>query len=95
MVRIDGDLDPTNGESLLTALRAVLDTDARSESEDGVRTPAQRRADALGEICRQWLESPERPIVAGERPHLTVTVDAGALGIGPGSDQPSSTTRGL
>jgi hypothetical protein len=53
MVRIDGDLDPANGESLLTALRAVLDTDARSESEDGVRTPAQRRADALGEICRQ------------------------------------------
>jgi hypothetical protein len=85
MVRIDGDLDPTNGESLLTALRAVLDTDARSGSEEGVRTPAQRRADALGEICRQWLESPERPIVSGERPHLAVTVDAGALGIGVGT----------
>jgi hypothetical protein len=86
MIRIDGDLDPANGESLLTALRAVLDTDARSGGRDGVRTPAQRRADALGEICRQWLESPERPTVAGERPHLTVTVDAGALGIGPDVD---------
>lgn len=68
MVRIDGDLDPANGESLLTALRTVLDTDARSGSDDAVRTPAQRRADALGEICRQWLESPDRPVVAGERP---------------------------
>ncbi len=94
MVRIDGDLDPANGESLLTALRAVLDTDARSGSEDGVRTPAQRRADALGEICRQWLESPERPIVAGERPHLTVTVDAGALGIGLGADAGSGASVG-
>jgi hypothetical protein len=84
MVRIDGDLDPANGESLLTALRAVLDTDARSGGEEGERTPAQRRADALGEICRQWLERPDRPTVAGERPHLTVTVDAGALGIGLG-----------
>jgi hypothetical protein len=82
MVRIDGDLDPANGENLLTALRTVLDTDERSRSEDVVRTPAQRRADALGKICRQWLESPDRPVVAGERPHLTLTVDAAALGGG-------------
>lgn len=78
-VRIDGDLDPEAGEALLTALRAVLDTDARSGGRDDDRTPAQRRADALGEICRQWLDNGGRPFVAGERPHLTVTVDAEAL----------------
>ena len=79
MVRVDGDLDPETGETLLTALRAVLDGEARSRGADDDRTPAQRRADALGEICRQWLDSAERPNVAGERPHVTVTVDADAL----------------
>jgi hypothetical protein len=79
MVRVDGDLDPENGETLLTALRAVLDTDARSRDREDARSPAQRRADALGEICRQWLDDGGRPIVAGERPHMTVTVDVDAL----------------
>jgi Domain of unknown function (DUF222)/HNH endonuclease len=78
MVRVDGDLDPETGKSLLTALRAVMDTEARSGRPDD-RLPAQRRADALGEICRAWLEMAERPSVAGERPHLTVTVDSKAL----------------
>lgn len=78
MVRLDGDLDPETGETLLTALQAVLDAEARSGPGDE-RTPAQRRADAFGEICRQWLDRSERPLVAGERPHVTVTVDAGRL----------------
>jgi hypothetical protein len=74
-VRVDGDLDPESGESLLTALGAVLDAEARSRGRDAdERTPAQRRADALGEICREWLERSDRPNVGGERPHLTVTV---------------------
>jgi hypothetical protein len=46
MVRVDGDLDPTTGESLLTALGAVEDAEARSRGSDE-RTPAQHRADAL------------------------------------------------
>jgi hypothetical protein len=79
MVRVDGDLDPEAGETLLTALRAVLDAESRSRSQDDLRTPAQRRADALGEICRQWLDMADRPTVAGERPHVTVTVGAEAL----------------
>jgi hypothetical protein len=78
MVRLDGDLDPESGETLLTALRAVLDSEARSPGKDD-RTPAQRRADALTEICRQWLDRSDRPFVAGERPHLTVTVAADAF----------------
>ncbi|HEX2030634.1 MAG TPA: DUF222 domain-containing protein [Actinomycetota bacterium] len=85
MVRLDGDLDPETGETLLTALRAVLDAEARS-TEEGTdrRTPAQRRADALVEICRQWLDSDDRPAVGGERPHVTVTVGAEVLRDGTG-----------
>src|SRR6266702_2365512 len=78
MVRVDGDLDPEAGEALQTALRAVKDAGSRNGSDDD-RTPPQRRADALHEICRQWLDLAERPTVAGERPHVTVTVDAPAL----------------
>jgi hypothetical protein len=79
MVRVDGNLDPETGETLLTALRAVLDAESRSRAQGDDRTPAQRRADALGEICRQWLDLAERPSVGGEKPHVTVTVDANAL----------------
>src|SRR6185436_11812600 len=72
MVRVDGDLDPETGESLLTALRAVLDAEARSRTDEDTRSPTQRRADALGEVCRQWLDRSDRPFVGGERPHVTV-----------------------
>lgn len=56
-----------------------MDADARTRSAPDQRTPAQRRADALGEICRAWLERADRPVVAGERPHVVVTVDLDAL----------------
>jgi uncharacterized protein DUF222/HNH endonuclease len=78
-VRVDGDLDPENGENLLTALRAEMDSESRGSHESDDRTPAQRRADALGEICRQWLDRSDRPNVAGERPHVSVTVGAEML----------------
>jgi hypothetical protein len=44
MVRVDADLDPETGETLITALGAVLDAESRSRAADD-RTPAQRRAD--------------------------------------------------
>ena len=86
MVRVDGDLDPATGESLLTALGAVLDAEVRTRDAGEApeeRTPAQRRADALGEICRGFLDRGDRPLVAGERPHLTVTVPVEVLAGGP------------
>jgi uncharacterized protein DUF222/HNH endonuclease len=79
MVRIDGDLDAETGEPVLTALTAFLDAEARSAGSEDTRIPAQRRADAMAEICRQWLDSTDRPDVAGERPHINVTVDLEAL----------------
>jgi len=77
MVRIDGDLDPETGQTVITALRAVQDADVRSGPDE--RTAPQRRADALGELCRRWLDRADRPMVAGERPHLTVVVDVETL----------------
>jgi hypothetical protein len=42
LVRVDGDLDPETGETLLTALGSVMDAEVRSgQGED--RSPAQRR----------------------------------------------------
>lgn len=86
VVRVDGDLDPETGETLITALGAVMDAERRSREREDARTPPQRRADAIGEICRQWLDRLDRPDVAGERPHLTVTMDLntleGRIGVG-------------
>src|ERR687897_1745258 len=82
MVRVDGELDPSTGQTVITALRAVEDADVRSREGSGTedsRAPAQRRADALGEICRQWLDLAERPLVSGERPHVVVTMDIASL----------------
>jgi hypothetical protein len=73
MVRIDGDLDPETGQSLLSALSSVVDAWARGSGDDA-RTPAQRRVDAFGEICRGFLDRCDRPTVAGERPHIVVNV---------------------
>jgi hypothetical protein len=88
---VDGELDPVTGQTVITALRAVQDADVRSReghrsgekhgpsADPDTRAPAQRRADALGEICRQWLDLSDRPLVSGERPHVVVTMDIASL----------------
>jgi hypothetical protein len=87
MVRIGGDLDPETGETVLSALGSCVDADIRTSEPEDWRTVGQRRADALGEICRRWLDSAERPTVGGERPHLTVTIDLDALATGQGTGE--------
>ncbi|HJS27269.1 MAG TPA: DUF222 domain-containing protein [Actinomycetota bacterium] len=79
MVAVAGELDPETGQSLISALRAVADHEARTGDPKDMRTPTQRRADALGELCRQWLDSLDRPTVGGERPHVVVTMDVRTL----------------
>jgi Domain of unknown function (DUF222)/HNH endonuclease len=78
MVRLDGELDPESGQTIISAIGAVVDASARQGTTD-LRSPAQRRADALREICRRSLDSSDRPVVAGERPHVVVSVDLRAL----------------
>ena len=48
-----------DADAALARLQASGDTTAAALAE------AQRRADAMGEICRQWLDSGERPSVGG------------------------------
>jgi hypothetical protein len=80
--RLAGDLNAETTQVLTTALNAVQDAEVRSNDRTDTRSPARRRADALGEICRQWLDSSDRPTVTGERPHVIVTIDIETLGRG-------------
>jgi hypothetical protein len=74
-VVVDGVLDTEVGELLLTALAPLS---GRSGPDDP-RTPGQRRADALAELCRRHLDTGSGPALGGERPHLTVLVPIGTL----------------
>src|ERR671919_1939541 len=78
--RLAGDLNAETSQVLITAVRAIQDVEVRSNDRTDTRSPAHRRADALGEICRQWLDSSGRPVVAGERPHVIVTIDVESMG---------------
>ena len=79
MVRIDGELDPESGQTVITALRSVQDAGARVDTDREATTPPQRRADALVELCRTHLDRTDRASVAGERPHVVVTMDLEAI----------------
>ena len=68
-------LPSLEGESLVTALDALMPPPA----DDDTRTTTQRRADALGDLARSFLDGPETPTVGGERPHINVHVNLPAL----------------
>ncbi|MGW9564559.1 DUF222 domain-containing protein [Prescottella equi] len=78
-VAVKGDLDAVTGEMLLTALSAL--TKPRKPVDDPAekRTPARQRADAFSEILRRYLDSGEAPVEGGERPHLSLHVNASDL----------------
>ncbi|MBA2337545.1 MAG: DUF222 domain-containing protein [Acidimicrobiia bacterium] len=78
MVRFDGLLDPETGEAVLAALDA-----ATPPPVDGEMRPASnRRAEALGAICEQWLRN--GTIDGGLRAAVTLTVDLDTLQGRPG-----------
>ncbi len=79
MVRIDGDLDPESGEVILTAIGALVDESVKSGDANDRRTPTQRRADALTDLCRQFLDSSQAAISGGERPHINLLIDLDTL----------------
>jgi Domain of unknown function (DUF222) len=74
-VGVDGDLDSGTGELLLTALRVATQGAVDAEG-DGLRSPAQRRADALGDICKFFLDHQDEVADDGRhRPHVNVVVE--------------------
>jgi hypothetical protein len=70
--RTDGSLNPETGELLATALRLATTPD-----DDGqpARSPATRRADALGDICRHFLDHQQTRRGGRHRPHLNLVID--------------------
>ncbi|MBM4555180.1 DUF222 domain-containing protein [Rhodococcus hoagii] len=78
-VAVKGDLDAVTGEMLLTALSSL--TKPRNPVDDpaGARTPARQRADAFAEILRRYLDSGDAPTEGGDRPHLSLHMNAADL----------------
>jgi len=79
-----GTFDPEAAEVVDTALRLAMTDDAVAEAEaeaDGgrVRLPAERRADALVDVCRHFLDHQRGHRGGRHRPHLNVVVDLDAV----------------
>jgi hypothetical protein len=81
MVGVEGALPPEGG----AALRLTLESLTGVPPKDDERTPQQRRADALMELCRRQLDSGTLPSLNGRKPHLTVVVQAETLAGAPGA----------
>ena len=77
---LDGLLDPEGGATVLTAVGALS-----APLPGDTRTAAQRRADALVELCTRQLGGGSLPRVAGQRPHLTLTAPLATLRSQPGA----------
>jgi hypothetical protein len=73
-----GDIRGTLTPELFHIFKIVIDARVNPTFLDPTdrRTPAQRRADALGDICSFYLtHNTDLVTSGGERPHVTVTVD--------------------
>jgi len=68
--KLKGQLDGLTRELLATTLDALC----LPRGPDDNRSAPQRRADALGEICQQVLDSAQLPQTGGERPHLNIII---------------------
>jgi hypothetical protein len=68
---VDGDLDAESGEIVATALRLATTDDGEGEP---ARLPSQRRADALVDTCRFFLDTQQHRRGGRHRPHLNVVI---------------------
>src|SRR6478609_10547238 len=68
---VNGHFDADSAAYIDKALTAAT----RPDSEDERRTPTQRRADALVEICRTYLETLDNPDANRRTERLTITAD--------------------
>ena len=70
---LEGQLTPADGAALAVALEALM----TPGGEEDTRTVTQRRADALVELAELGLRSAELPDCGGDRPRVTLLVQAG------------------
>jgi hypothetical protein len=66
---LSGSFDPEGGAVIATALRLAATGDVEGEP---ARSPAQRRADALVDVCRWFLDRQQHRRGGRHRPHLNV-----------------------
>jgi hypothetical protein len=74
--RLDGTLNAETGELLTTALDVARSDDVEGEPP---RSPAERRADALADICRHFLDNQQKRRGGRHRPHVNAMVDLDKL----------------
>jgi hypothetical protein len=67
MVRVDGDLDPEAGETLLTALRAVMDAGSRTAATTTARHPSVVRMRSTRSVVSGWTWPTGPPCQASDR----------------------------
>jgi len=79
--RMEAQLDAETGVTFKTALHALMGP--RASHDD--RTPAERRADAAGEMAGRVLDAGDLPEQGGERPHVLLKADLATLRLEPGS----------
>ncbi|MGH9191705.1 MAG: DUF222 domain-containing protein, partial [Acidimicrobiales bacterium] len=73
---LSGSFDPEGGSVIDTTLRLAATPDAEGEP---ARSPAQRRADALVDLCRWFLDHQQERRGGRHRPHLNVIATLGDL----------------
>lgn len=73
--RLDGDLDPQTSDLLATALDTLMGEMVRATPEENLGSASMRRAAALAEMARRFLDRPDTPTDHGNRPPVTVLVD--------------------
>jgi hypothetical protein len=76
---LDGSFDADGGSVIATALRLAM-----TEDTDVSRTPSTRRADAMVDICRFFLDHQQGRAGGRHRPHVNVVVDLDAVHEGGG-----------
>jgi hypothetical protein len=71
---IRGRLDPEASATVQAALAPLMQARPANDGVRDPRSPARRRADALVTLSGQALGRGDLPTVAGERPHVTVSI---------------------
>ncbi|MDQ3146223.1 MAG: DUF222 domain-containing protein, partial [Actinomycetota bacterium] len=74
---LSGSFDPEGASLLALALREAATNDVEGEP---ARSAPRRRADALVDLCRFFLEQRPGPSTARHRPHLNVIIGLGRRG---------------
>jgi len=91
---LDGVFDVESTELFQSTLMPLM----RPAGAEDKRTSEQRRADALLDVVRHYLDHADMPVQAGHRPHLSIVLDADQLppaeGAGEGESEQGMGVRG-